>query len=55
MPSLRSLLGALIALATMASPCLAGALTEIPVADDEQEPLPAYLARLTCLISPRAP
>jgi len=44
MPSLRSLLGALIALATMASPCLAGGLTEIPGADDKQEPLPAYLA-----------
>ncbi len=45
MPSLRSLLGALVALATMTGSCLAGALTEIPGADDGQRPLPAYLAR----------
>jgi dienelactone hydrolase len=47
MPSLPSLLAAIIALVTTASPCLAGALIEIPGANDEQRPLPVYLARPT--------
>jgi len=45
MPSLLSLIGAFIALVTMATSCLAGALTDIPSADDKQKSLPAYLAR----------
>jgi hypothetical protein len=47
MPSLPSLLAAIIALVTTASPCLAGALIEIRGANDEQRPLPVYLARPT--------
>jgi dienelactone hydrolase len=42
---IRSLLGTLIALATTATSCLAGALIEIPGADPNEKPLPAYLAR----------
>jgi dienelactone hydrolase len=45
MPSLLSGLAAFVALAAMATPCLAGALMEIPGADDKQKALPAYLAR----------
>jgi hypothetical protein len=45
MPSLLSLIGAFIALVTMATSCLAGALTDIPGADDKQGSLTAYLAR----------
>lgn len=45
MPSLRRLFGPILALATAASPCFAGALTEVPGANDGQAPLPAYLAR----------
>lgn len=45
MPSLQSLPGAIIALAMMASSCLAGALAQIPGANDDQKPLPVYLAR----------
>jgi dienelactone hydrolase len=45
MASWRRLFGAILALATTASPCLAGSFTEIPGAGDEQGPLPAYLAR----------
>jgi dienelactone hydrolase len=39
------LLGTLIAPATAATSCLAGALIEIPGADPREKPLPAYLAR----------
>jgi dienelactone hydrolase len=41
----RSLLFTLAALMTMVSPCLAGALIEVPGANEGQAPLPAYLAR----------
>lgn len=44
-PPLLSLLGALVALTTTAGLCLAGALSEIPGANDGQTPLPVYLAR----------
>lgn len=47
MTPLRSLLVTLAALMTMASPCLAGALTKIPAAGDGQDPLPVYLSRPT--------
>ncbi|MEA2811674.1 MAG: hypothetical protein QOJ17_5815 [Rhodospirillaceae bacterium] len=40
-----SLFGTLIALATAAPSCLAGALIEVPGANEGQSPLPAYLAR----------
>jgi dienelactone hydrolase len=45
MLSLRSLLGTLVVLVTMATSCLAGELTEVPGANDGQRPLPVYLAR----------
>lgn len=47
MPSLRSLLRAVLAWVTLASPCLAGAITEVPGANEGQAPLPVYLARPT--------
>lgn len=45
MPSLRSLLAAILAWAALASPCLAGALIEVPGTNEGQAPLPAYLKR----------
>lgn len=46
---MRSLLRLIATLAvllmTAAAPCLAGALTEVPGANEGQKPLPAYLAR----------
>lgn len=42
---LRSLLAALVALVVLASPCLAGALQEVPGATEGQPPLPGYLAK----------
>jgi dienelactone hydrolase len=45
MPSLQCMLGTFVALVTMASSCLAGALTEVPGAHEGQPPLPAYVAR----------
>ncbi|WP_296346287.1 dienelactone hydrolase family protein [Reyranella sp.] len=45
MPSAGSFLGALVALIATAASCFAGTQVEIPAAEPDQKPLPAYLAR----------